>query len=354
HNENQRPPPVNLPFDPTSPLSVALQRTSWPLGYKPTQLPKYNATTDPTQFLMAYEATIASAGGDDSTMAKSFVMACEGSVANWYSYLPPQSINNWYQLKGRLLQDFQGFRRLTTNTVKDFKCPQHDREPLYDYFRRFVQKKAQIPNFPEKDAIEKCIEGLLPGQLASHLIREPPRTLEELYSKAEKYAKSDADHRRRVEQRRIMRQAKKYNQQIWQQEKQPAQQLILPVEPSQDDEEQLTFDPFIIPPESEPQHSNDKQPSSGARDRGRGRGRDRGRGPSHEPKKFFCHFHRPDSDHRTNQCPEKKTLERMESEKKSQASWAYYMASDSTNSTSTNTVHTTFDRSTLPHLPKHI
>ena len=53
HNENQRPPPVNLPFDPTSPLSVALQRTSWPLGYKPTQLPKYNATTDPTQFLMA-------------------------------------------------------------------------------------------------------------------------------------------------------------------------------------------------------------------------------------------------------------------------------------------------------------
>ena len=68
HNENQRPPPVNLPFDPTSPLSVALQRTSWPLGYKPTQLPKYNATTDPTQFLMAYEATIASAGGDDSTM----------------------------------------------------------------------------------------------------------------------------------------------------------------------------------------------------------------------------------------------------------------------------------------------
>ena len=103
---------------------------------------------------MAYKATIASAGGDDSTMAKSFVMACEGSVANWYSYLPPQSINNWYQLKGRLLQDFQGFRRLNTNTVKDFKCPQHDREPLYDYFRRFVQKKAQIPNFLEKDAIE--------------------------------------------------------------------------------------------------------------------------------------------------------------------------------------------------------
>ena len=39
HNEDRRPPPVNLPYDPTSPLSVALQRTSWPPGYKPTQLP---------------------------------------------------------------------------------------------------------------------------------------------------------------------------------------------------------------------------------------------------------------------------------------------------------------------------
>ena len=113
------------------------------------------------------------------------------------------------------------------------------------------------------------------------------------------------------------------------------------MEPSQDDEEQLTFDLFMIPPESEPQCTNDKQPSSRARGKGRGRGRGRGRGPSREPKKLFCHFHGPDSDHRTNQSPEKKTIERMESEKKSQASWAYYMASDSTNTTPANTVHTT-------------
>ena len=146
---------------------------------------------------MAYEATIASTGGNDSIMVKSFVIACEGPVANWYSYLAPQSITSWYQLKSKLLQDFQGFKRLNTNTVAQFECYQFDREPLYDYFQMFVQKKAQIPNFPEKDAIEKCIEGLLTG-LASHLSRESPRTLNELYTEAEKYAKSDADHRRRV------------------------------------------------------------------------------------------------------------------------------------------------------------
>jgi len=76
-----------------------------------------------------------------------------------------------------------------------------DQEALPD-----VQKKAQTPNFSEKAAIEKCIVGLLPSQLASHLSREPPKTLAELYMEVEKYARSDADHRRRVEQRKLMRQ----------------------------------------------------------------------------------------------------------------------------------------------------
>jgi len=84
----------NPPFDPTSPLSFTLQRTSWPYGYKPVQLPKYDGSVDPAQFIMTYEATIASAGGDDSIIAKSFVIVCEGPVTNWYSYIQPLSIQS--------------------------------------------------------------------------------------------------------------------------------------------------------------------------------------------------------------------------------------------------------------------
>ena len=88
-------PPSAGTFDPNSPLSAALQHTPWPLGYKPTQLPRYNGSEDPTQFIMAYEATIASAGGNDPIMAKSFIMACEGPLANWYSHQPAGSITSW-------------------------------------------------------------------------------------------------------------------------------------------------------------------------------------------------------------------------------------------------------------------
>jgi hypothetical protein len=83
---------------------------------------------------MAYEATIVSASGDDPIMAKSFIMVCKGPVANWYSYLAPNTISSWNQLKSKLKQDFQGFRKLDPNTVENFQCIQGDREPLYDYF----------------------------------------------------------------------------------------------------------------------------------------------------------------------------------------------------------------------------
>lgn len=105
---------------------------------------------------MAYEVTVASAGGDDPIMAKSFIMACEGLVANWYSFLPSRSISSWFDLKSKPKQDFQGFKRDDLNAAEAFQCLQMDRESLYDYFRRFVQKKAQTPNFPESTAIRNA------------------------------------------------------------------------------------------------------------------------------------------------------------------------------------------------------
>jgi hypothetical protein len=62
-------------FDDASPLEAELQATPLPPSYKPPQLPMYDGHSDPKQFLMSYEATISSYGGNTTVMAKSFVMA---------------------------------------------------------------------------------------------------------------------------------------------------------------------------------------------------------------------------------------------------------------------------------------
>jgi hypothetical protein len=77
----------NFAFDDASPLAVELQATPWPPSYKPPHLPMYDGHLDPKQFLMSYEATISSYGGNITVMAKSFVMAVKRVAQTWYSSL---------------------------------------------------------------------------------------------------------------------------------------------------------------------------------------------------------------------------------------------------------------------------
>jgi hypothetical protein len=62
-------------LDDASPLAAELQAIPWPQSYKPPKLPMYDGHSDPKQFLMSYEATISSYGGNTAVMAKSFVTA---------------------------------------------------------------------------------------------------------------------------------------------------------------------------------------------------------------------------------------------------------------------------------------
>jgi hypothetical protein len=96
-------------FDDASPLAAELQAIPWPPSYKPPQLPMYDGHSDPKQFLMSYEATISSYGGNAVVMAKSFVMAVNNVAQTWYSSLRPGTITSWQKLKDMLVTSFQGF-----------------------------------------------------------------------------------------------------------------------------------------------------------------------------------------------------------------------------------------------------
>jgi hypothetical protein len=53
---------------------------------------------------MSYEAAIALFGGDETTLAKSFIILLKNAAANWYAR--PRSITSWVQLKENFLVNF--------------------------------------------------------------------------------------------------------------------------------------------------------------------------------------------------------------------------------------------------------
>jgi hypothetical protein len=118
----------NIAFDDASPLATELQAVSWPPLYKPPQLPMYDGHSDPKQFLMSYEATILSYGGNMAVMAKSFVMAVRSVAQTWYSSLKPGIITSWQKLKDMLATSFQRFQTKLVTAPDLFKCTQDHEE----------------------------------------------------------------------------------------------------------------------------------------------------------------------------------------------------------------------------------
>jgi hypothetical protein len=124
---------ANFAFDDVSPLAAQLLATPWPPSYKPPQLPMYDGHSNPKQFLMSYEATISSYGGNTAVMAKSFVMAVRSVAQTWYSSLRPGTITSWQKLKYMLVTSFQGFQMKPVTAQALFQCTQDQEEYLQAY-----------------------------------------------------------------------------------------------------------------------------------------------------------------------------------------------------------------------------
>jgi hypothetical protein len=190
----------NFAFDDASPLAAKLQATTWPPSYKPHQLPMYDGHSDPKQFLISYEATISSYGGNTAVMAKSFVMAVKSVAQTWYSSLWPGTTTSWQKLKDMLVTSFHGFQTKPVTAQALFQCTQDQEEYLQAYVRRFLRLRAQAPTVPNEIVIVAMIKGLRPGPMAQYFARKPPQTLEKLLQKMDEYIRADNDFRPRREE----------------------------------------------------------------------------------------------------------------------------------------------------------
>jgi hypothetical protein len=168
-------------LDERSPLAPHLQASPWPNNFRVGTYPKYNDSTDPTQYIMSYQVVVASSGGDDATMAKSFIIVLESPTLTWYTRLPPLSIDSWKTLRDKFLLNVQGYRPDTDAMAELSLCRQEEKETLREYYKKFLLLKSQLPSVDDHIAIHYAISGLCAGVLYSHHIRDPPKNWQVLY-----------------------------------------------------------------------------------------------------------------------------------------------------------------------------
>jgi hypothetical protein len=132
-------------LDERSPLLAQLQATKLQSGH----LSKYNDNTDPTHYIMSYQVVVASSGGDDSTVAKAFIIVLEGPALMWHSRLSPLSIDSWKTLRDKFLLNFQGYRPKIDALAELSLCGQQEKESLRDYYKRFQRMHLYFLSYHE-------------------------------------------------------------------------------------------------------------------------------------------------------------------------------------------------------------
>jgi hypothetical protein len=91
--------------------------------------------------------------------------------------------------------------RCCNSTEDDYlSCQQYKKESLPDLFRRFFGLKEQALEVSDDQVITQAIKALRVGQLHSHLAREHPKMLEELYENFHKFSKTKVLHICKLEQ----------------------------------------------------------------------------------------------------------------------------------------------------------
>lgn len=157
------------------------------------QLTPYNGKTDPKAFIMSFEAAIQLVGGDDATMAKSFVMAVTDIARKWYTTIDPGKITSWGQLKAMMVENFQGNYDDPITSEHLFAVKQQPDETLRSFIKRFIHVKCQDSEVSERTIINAAQQGLLHGPLREKLMRLPRSTFSELVQKMEEYARAEDD-----------------------------------------------------------------------------------------------------------------------------------------------------------------
>jgi hypothetical protein len=86
------------------------------------------------EFIMSFEAAVASIGGNETVLAKSFVITAKCDTLAWYSMLKPSTVYSWENLRDKILANFKGFTSESLTSTDLFQCKQNQGEALKDYF----------------------------------------------------------------------------------------------------------------------------------------------------------------------------------------------------------------------------
>ncbi|XP_026461060.1 uncharacterized protein LOC113362777 [Papaver somniferum] len=172
------------------------------MNFQVPKLPEFDEKTDdPYQHVLHYETTMTMWQYNDELMCKMFPQSLTGGAVTWFNQLPIQSIGTYHKLVDELCAHYKYNRRDRKRCHILFLLEIWKEESIRQFTRRFNQEAADVDGANDQVVIAAYKQAYRYDQrgLYGSLVNRPANTLEELYDRAEEYARVEDDSKAREE-----------------------------------------------------------------------------------------------------------------------------------------------------------
>jgi len=185
------PSATTTPAQTSPPLHRLHRQHPLPAQWEPFTLDRYTGETDPDEHLKVYITHVALYTSQDTVFCKAFPTTLKGPALEWFTTLPPYSIDSFDALSHMFSTHFAGSRPHQTATISLLGIKQEQGEPLQAFIDRFSKATLRTPDLNQEMILQCMALTLQPGPFANNVYLHPPASMHELKLRVTDYVRME-------------------------------------------------------------------------------------------------------------------------------------------------------------------
>ncbi|GJY42015.1 reverse transcriptase domain-containing protein [Tanacetum coccineum] len=179
-----------------TPLTRRIIEFAGPEYVMPANITLYDGSTDPADHLNRFSMAANSGEWPMPVWCRMFQQTLDGGARGWFESLPPNSINEWYQLREAFTNRYSIRRACYKEPHEITKVVRRANETLPAFKERWTVETGLIMGVPEVMKISSFMDSVKSPELAKRFSSNIPKTVDEMMRRVDEFVRAEEAYAR--------------------------------------------------------------------------------------------------------------------------------------------------------------